>query len=233
MARKIKRLRRRRPVTAYVGPRYDLSNAWFEQEDPNAEFVNRQQQYLSAEEIDQALGIHGLSPQTVKTVPEVTPTEKVDVTSTFETRPINAQDFFKSGGTLVQSTTTLLDDTETGTFSFIIPSGFVAVLRSFAWEFEPVYTQNTIITATTGLTIDGAAVKFLDVFNDLQITTSRPVQTHVIVDENQTLEIRSVRISNIAFAARGIPVPDYVATFTGNLLQKRNLPANFEVGSFT
>lgn len=223
---------RPRPRRRMVAPSYKVSDDYFTHRNPNAEFQDRQDQTLSDQQVKAALGVHGLSAQQVKTIPELTPTEKVEVTSFFDTRPINAQDYFKSGGTLVQSTTTLADDTDTGTFTFVIPTGYVAILRAFAWEFDAVYTQNTITSVTTGLKVDDMAVKFLDVFNDLQITTSRPINTHLIIDEEQTLKITSTRISNIAFAGRGIPVPTYVATFEGNLLQKRNLPANFEVGSF-
>lgn len=215
-----------------VSPAYDVRGPFFTRQEPNAEFQDRQEQTLTEAQVTAALGVHGLSPQSIKTVPELTPNEQVNVNSTFDSRPINAADFFKSGGDLVQSTTTLADDTEIGSFDFVIPSGYVAVLRNFAWEFDPIYTQNTITSVRTGLFIDGQAIKFLDVFNDLQITTSSPVNTFVIIDENRRLTINAVRLSNIAFAARGIPVPTFVATFTGNLLQKRNLPPNFEVGSF-
>lgn len=200
--------------------------------DPYGEFldVRESQARVPAGLSRGAMGKGGASHQIN---PKLTPEKQSKVSSFFDTRPINGTDFFQTGGSIAFSTTALLNDTETATFSYTIPTGFVAVLRGFLWQFDPVYVQGSIVSIKTFLTIDGNGVPHYNNIQDVQYRDNF-VPSHLIIDQNKTLQINTVRISNIALATRSLTVNDvfYRAEFYGNVLQKRNLPQQFEVGSY-
>lgn len=162
---------------------------------------------------------------------DLTPLLPVKVTSTFETRPINAQDFFRSGGSIAFSTTTLVDDTETATFSFTVPNGRVAILRQFGWQFDPIYVDSTITSMTTFISADNQRVANYDSILDLQYIEDR-IPAHFIFPEKTVITITSIRLSTVSLAARALTAtPTYLAQLYGNLLLGRGLPTNFEIGN--
>lgn len=165
----------------------------------------------------------------------LTPVKQVNVTSTYDARPIQSQDFFRAGGTLVLSGDQL---TETSIFSFVVPAGRVAVVRFCYWEFDPIYAPNTIVSVLNYITLDGARLKFYDDIQNLQTTGIQGIGTFFIANQGQTVAINSIRVSNITVAARNVGLlvpfdPAYQAYFTGNMLLSRNLPPEFEIGSET
>lgn len=166
------------------------------------------------------------------------------VQSTFDTRPINGQDWAASFSIGLTNSTGGQNNFGLYTISFKnFAPGFVAILRQFSVQMRGIVTNQPVSEGEFALAfiVNGSAVPF--VTGPGTVTNTDGVQlpadqmrvfcqlinfpTHVIVPEGGTL---GVQISNPIPIANDQEVKIHTELY-GNVLQSRGLPANFEVGT--
>lgn len=196
---------------------------------PNAlEFVNRE---LTPSGV-------GIPPSTgnaqVVRGPAIVPGGKTaNVTSIFNSRPVNSKDFYKVGGTLsIDGTGTV----ETGVFSYQVPNGYVAIINRITFQFDPIYPFNTLSSMLTSITLNNSPIPFNDSWSGPQKTPDNPPNLFILADQGWVLTINAVRTSTLSLAARiatsGISYsPNFTADINGTLVLKTASDINFEVAS--
>lgn len=147
--------------------------------------------------------------------------QNVEVISTFDTRPINAIDFYFASSTSVEPT-------GTAQFLFTVPSGYVAVLRGFKYALQTIFTPFNRSWVTCTVNINGSAVQN---YNALQLgqVVNDLVPIHAIAKEGDIIEIAVTILA--AILPPGTITIDVAAEMHGNLLLSRGLPSNFEIGN--
>lgn len=150
------------------------------------------------------------------------------VRSTFDSRPTSARDFNEWFQVEAPVTANPFQR------SYIIPAGYVGVLREVRFLFSNiVYTQPYLVAAR--LCLNGAVVspeQGVDapsgalLQNGIGVESGTVVKTFLIADENQTF---GVLFDNSIFA-----FPNVISSvgFYGNLLLKTGVPAMFQIANF-
>lgn len=178
------------------------------------------------------------SRDTLGNAPLGSPLAEFDVRSVYDARPVNSYDF-----NIVISN----QDTCSGVgiwtggqfdFGFIVPSGYVAVLKKLHHSFSPPPVITARKDVTAALLVNGSlyqrGVQIVAVGADptanaspgdipIGLESDDILQSFVIADENQSLGVR-IKVS-AAIAAIG---PVFYAHLYGQLLLKTGRPAQFE-----
>lgn len=149
-----------------------------------------------------------------------------DVTSTFDTRPINGTDAWISDR---QSVTGTAYGTPVMTlFSYIVPKGYVFVVREFVIE---AMTGAQFGTQVSGLPNWGpASLRFNGIsqlgFSEVNIpTVPTQYKLHAIADEGMIVTVTWAIVAGIANTV------SVLGLLYGNLLLKRGYPLPYEIGS--
>jgi len=150
-----------------------------------------------------------------------------NVSNVFLTRPLNALDSIRSGGTLSVNGTELI---ETGSFEFTIPLGYTGIIRNVNFYFDPLYPPNTLSSVITKIFIDGEPLKHNDAIENLQ---KMSFSHHFDVSEKRMVKIESIRTSSITLTERNLASPfAYEPTYTGTFILTTNptfnLASSFE-----
>lgn len=161
---------------------------------------------------------------------KLTPSQQVNVTSVYNTLPINAISFYKNGGVNTESINKLI---ETATFSIIVPNGKVAVVRNIAFSFGDIYVDGTFTSCNTQISIDDLPLEYNDAINRTQDTGINGLDFFFIAGSAKTIKVTTVRTSPITYLDRGlVTLPSFFCQIKGEFLNSRNLPPNMEIGSF-
>lgn len=155
-----------------------------------------------------------------------TATIGANVTSTFDTRPINAIDFID----------TTVDSIEEGEFvntdaqgDFTVPPGFSAILRGFKITAkDPTFTliQNPERVTVT-VFVNDSPVPFYE--NMIFIPTATAFNPcHVVADENQVIKV--VASIQATIGGTGTDVEYYFQLY-GNLLIRTGVPVQYQQGN--
>lgn len=175
----------------------------------------------------------------------LSPPYKEQVTSIHGVRPINARDFVYTQQIRVNI---YAEAQEQFRVVFEVPQGFVAILKSFRWEFSNPNRLPTALYNTNELQylrIESGNVvqqnyddlwprELFDYSADpsaadsMQVPLSGAFETYVLADEGKLIELVGALPASL--------VPDVVRslidfTMYGTLLLKRGLPVVFEPGS--
>lgn len=148
------------------------------------------------------------------------------VTSTFDTRPINARDFLVTDTDVIQEEEIANIDLE---FTFIIPAGHAGILRGFkATALAPLIAvlSDPSNVLTTLFVNDMPVPQYEDMILLPSATAFNPC--HVVVDENQELKLRLRIAGSIGIFGSEM---EYLVQFYGNLLVRTGRPVQYEQGN--
>lgn len=161
----------------------------------------------------------------------------VDVTSTFDTRPINAYDENDSGyadaNVAVGNATYAIDvnNVVTCVYTYTIPISYIFVLRNYQislmnvsgglTNFYPTGSYGDALPTLT-IAVNGSYVKQ---HNLMTFKNGVEYVCHYVVPQNSVLTITAIADQNI------FNYLAFQAAIRGNLLLSRQYPANLEVGS--
>lgn len=157
--------------------------------------------------------------------------EQIAVQNVFGARPLNATDLLKAGG-VEDYGGNVLNTTDTGTFSWVVPQGRVAIVTGFSWDLNPIFAAPTLLSVVGVITIDGQPVPHLDVFGG-QNSLGALVPAYFAADQGQTVAITITRSSVLSIADRIAIQPDFLFTlsfyslFVGTMLQREGYALNF------
>lgn len=140
------------------------------------------------------------------------------VETTFDARPINAVDFYESGGTFGYGV-------PNASFTFQVPEGRIGILRKFRYEFSPIYPNipfNNIVTSiqVSGITVPG--------YTGMQLAQYVPdwIDCYALAGEGQYITLFFQFSGAFPYAAVSLN-----AEFYGNLLISTGRQLEFEPGT--
>ncbi len=146
------------------------------------------------------------------------PKTESKVITTFDARPINAVDFYESGGTMGYGV-------PNASFTFQVPEGRIGILRKFRYEFSPIYPTIPAADILTSIQVSGITVAG---FTNMQLGQYVPewIDCYALAGEGQYI--------TIFFQFSGTyPYVDVTlnAEFYGNLLISTGRQLEFEPGT--
>lgn len=163
------------------------------------------------------------------------------VQSTFDARPINGVDFLTKQKVRIafQNPNGAAVDVP-GEVSFIVPQGYVGILRGFAWSFNvPIFPRDDNDSFEMGIVsisvlVNNVAQNFYNDLDAFGANVANFLPTYIIAETGNEIKVR-INLGNLNPAGitnTTLYDEDMTITLYGNLLLSRGLPAQFEPGSF-
>lgn len=151
------------------------------------------------------------------------------VRSVYDSRPINATDFLHTFANDLELTDP--GETETISFDYFIPGGYIGVLRGFHYEFElAVATVERTGILCSILVNDIVQVGYEDMTLG-QITVDPQLQpTFILVPLSGKLTLKLV-FDGTPYVDGGVPIQSFFVKLYGNLLLTQGVPLPFEIGN--
>lgn len=147
------------------------------------------------------------------------------VTSTYDSRPINARDFLH---------TQILDfdfgcvPVNTSTALFTVPDGYVGVLRGFKYNFNPIYQLDPDDTLIGTVISDGVSTQnYTDIALPQMKNSYTPIFT--IANSLKTIGLRITHPNPVA--STGSETSQAIIELYGNLLLAAGLPIQYEIAN--
>lgn len=146
------------------------------------------------------------------------------VESTFDTRPVNARDFHKTGSVNVNTDEDFnIDPTQ---FDFEIPSGYIGILRNFKYYTDIPIVPDVSSYLSVSILVDGIIHPDYEKM-PLGQNSNGMIPIHALVNENKIISLQFHPTEAYALATPTLVVK-YFVTLYGNLLLSRGLPLEFE-----
>ena len=169
--------------------------------------------------------------QNVGNAPLGTVPQKTYVTTVFDARPINARDFFTSK---FESVVNGLPPSYNMDTDFIVPNGYIAILRGIWWSFgnnmplggETNPPPLNDASFDVSILVNGIATPNFDSIGSYGVFLNKFEKTYILAESQQTITLRLTISPNQDGAS-----VDVATKMRGNLLLKKGLPLNFEPGS--